>query len=61
MKGNLYIHGDTIGGGSLGRAILRHLRNGYRVVMDEPAAYSIRNDLDEVRSMGIEVGERPGS
>ena len=27
--------------------------------MEESAAYSIRNDLDEVRSMGIEVGEKP--
>jgi uncharacterized protein (DUF1786 family) len=29
------------------------------VVMAESAAYSVRNDLDEVRSMGIEVGRRP--
>jgi uncharacterized protein (DUF1786 family) len=27
--------------------------------MEESAAYSIRNDLDEVRSMGIEVGKKP--
>ncbi len=59
VEGNLYIHGDTIGGGSIGRAIQNHLKKGYRVVMEEPAAYSIRNDLDEVRSMGIEVGDRP--
>ncbi len=61
IKGDVYIHGDTIGGGSIGRAILRHLENGYRVVMEESAAYSIRNDLDEVRSMGIEVGRKPES
>ena len=59
IEGHVYIHGDTIGGGSLGRAILRHLQKGYRVVMEESAAYSIRNDLDEVRSMGIEVGKKP--
>jgi uncharacterized protein (DUF1786 family) len=59
IEGHVYIHGDTIGGGSLGRAILRHLQKGYRVVMEEPAAYSIRNDLDEVKSMGIEVGKKP--
>ncbi len=59
MEGHVYIRGDTIGGGSLGRAILRHLQKGYRVVMEESAAYSIRNDLDEVKSMGIEVGTRP--
>ena len=61
MGGNVYIHGDTIGGGVLARAISNHLRKGYRVAMEESAAYSIRNDLDEVRSMGIEVGLKPGS
>jgi uncharacterized protein (DUF1786 family) len=61
IEGNLYIYGDTIGGGSLGRAIDNHLKKGYRVVMDESSAYSIRNNLDEVRSMGIEVGGKPSS
>ena len=59
IEDHVYIHGDTIGGGDLGRAILRHIQKGYRVVMDESAAYSIRNDLDEVRSMGIEIGKKP--
>ncbi len=61
IKGNVYIHGDTIGGGSLIRVILHHIQKGYRVVMEESAAYSIRNDLDEVKSMGIEVGRKPES
>jgi uncharacterized protein (DUF1786 family) len=61
FESNVYIHGDTIGGGALARAILHRLQKGYRVVMEESAAYSIRNDLDEVRSMGIEVGEKPAS
>lgn len=59
IKSHVYMHGDTVGGGSLGRTILRHIQKGYRVVMEESAAYSIRNDLDEVRSMGIEVGKKP--
>lgn len=60
-EGDLYVYGDTIGGGSLARAISNHLKKGYRVSMEESAAYSIRNDLDEVRSMGIEVGGKPSS
>ncbi len=59
IENHVYIHGDTIGGGALGRVIQRHIQKGYRVVMEESAAYSIRNDLDEVRSMGIEVGKKP--
>jgi uncharacterized protein (DUF1786 family) len=61
IEGDVYIYGDAIGGGSLTQAILRHIKKGYRVLMDESSAYSIRNDLDEVKSMGIEVGGRPGS
>ena len=61
IEGDLYIYGDTIGGGSLSEAILQHMRKGYHVIMEESAAYSIRNDLDEVRSMGIMVGGKPES
>jgi uncharacterized protein (DUF1786 family) len=61
IEGDVYLSGDAIGGGSLIRAILSHLQKGYRVVMEESAAYSIRNDLDEVKSMGIEVGKNPGT
>jgi uncharacterized protein (DUF1786 family) len=61
IRGNVYVHGGTIGGGSLIRAILHRIQKGYRVVMEESAAYSIRNDLDEVKSMGIEVGRKPVS
>jgi uncharacterized protein (DUF1786 family) len=61
IEGDLYVYGDTIGGGSITRAILSHLKKGYRVVMDETSAYSIRNDLEEVRAMGIEVGTKPES
>ena len=60
IESHVYIYGDVIGGGSLTQGILRHHKKGYRVLMDESAAYSIRNDLDEVKAMGIEVGDRPG-
>ena len=61
LRGDVYIYGDTMGGGPLKMAILQRLQAGNRVVMEESAAYSVRNDLDEVRSLGIEVGERPAS
>jgi uncharacterized protein (DUF1786 family) len=61
LESDVYIHGDTIGGGALSQAIARHIQKGFRVVMEEGAAYSIRNDLKEVRSVGIEIGERPES
>ena len=59
LRGDVYIYGDTMGGGPLKMAILQRLQAGNRVVMEESAAYSVRNDLDEVRALGIEVGGRP--
>ncbi|MBS7623208.1 pyruvate formate lyase-activating protein [Candidatus Bathyarchaeota archaeon] len=52
---DLFIKGDTIGGGEFAKALKRHLERGFRVFMTEAAAYSIRNRLDEVRNMGFQV------
>jgi uncharacterized protein (DUF1786 family) len=52
---NLFITGDTIGGGKMTSAISNHLKNGLEVYMHEKAAYSIRNDIDEVKSHGIKI------
>jgi len=58
---DLFIKGDIIGGGAFSFALKEHLKNGLRVVMTENAAYTVRNDLDEVKQLGIEVveGENP--
>jgi uncharacterized protein (DUF1786 family) len=52
---NLFIKGDIIGGGAFSLALSEHLKKGLRVIMTENAAYTIRNDLDEVKQLGIEV------
>jgi len=52
---DLFIKGDIIGGGAFSYALREHVEKGLRVIMTENAAYAIRNDLDEVRELGIEV------
>ncbi|MFQ6064074.1 MAG: DUF1786 domain-containing protein [Candidatus Bathyarchaeia archaeon] len=52
---DLFICGDIIGGGAFAFALRDHVKRGLRVVMTENAAYTVRNDLDEVRELGIEV------
>lgn len=52
---DLFILGDTIGGGEFSSALKKHVAAGLKVIMTEKAAYSVRNDLDEVRQRGIEV------
>jgi uncharacterized protein (DUF1786 family) len=52
---DIFLSGETMGGGPVTRAIKRHLDKGYRVVMTKSAARTVRDDLDEVRSAGIEI------
>jgi len=52
---DLFIRGDIIGGGAFAFALRNHIEKGLRVVMTENAAYTIRNNLDEVRQLGIEI------
>jgi uncharacterized protein (DUF1786 family) len=54
-KGNdIAIRGFTIGGGQLTSAIKNHTHKN-NVYMTPIAAYSLRNDLDEVREMGVKI------
>lgn len=52
---NLNVKGDIIGGGAFASALKSHVERGLRVVMTENVAYTVRNDLDEVRELGIEI------
>jgi uncharacterized protein (DUF1786 family) len=57
--GDLYMYGSTIGGGMLTGAIKKHLKKGHAVYMEPEAAASIRDNLDRVRSLGIQIGRPP--
>ena len=61
---DLFVKGDIIGGGAFSAAVIDHVENELRVVMTENAAYTVRNRLDEVRELGIEIvaegGKPPG-
>lgn len=54
---DLCIHGITMGGGPLAHAIEQHLLKGYKVRMTLPAAKSIRDDLNQVKEMGVQIVE----
>jgi uncharacterized protein (DUF1786 family) len=60
LSGDLFIHGDTIGGGRIGSVLRKRIEGGGRVAMTAGVARTIRDDLDQVREMGVEVvDERP--
>jgi len=57
---DLFIKGDTIGGGALSHALKQHIEAGHRVCMTENAAYTVRNNLDQVKEIGIEIVQDSG-
>ncbi len=54
-KCDLFIKGDTIGGGPLSYNLKKHIESNLKVYMTENAAYTIRNNLDQVKRIGIEI------
>ncbi|PVX25079.1 MAG: hypothetical protein CW716_08740 [Candidatus Bathyarchaeum sp.] len=52
---NLFVKGDTIGGGPFSHALRKHVEAGFRVCMTENAAYTVRNNLEQVKEKGIEI------
>jgi uncharacterized protein (DUF1786 family) len=52
---DIFVKGSIIGGGAFTSALRRHLEHGLRVLMSEYAAYTVRNILDQVKDLGIEI------
>ena len=52
---DLFLYGRQVGGGRLSKIIRQHLEKGYEVYMTEEVAYTIRNNLEDVISLGIKI------
>ena len=55
LRRDILIKGDIIGGGVFTSSLKKHMKAGHRVIMLEHAAYTVRNNLDDVRTLGIEI------
>jgi uncharacterized protein (DUF1786 family) len=51
----IFVKGDTIGGGAFSGALKKHIEAGLRVYMTETAAFTVRNCLDQVKALGIKI------
>ena len=54
-RSNLFVKGETIGGGSFSEALKNHLYEGLKVILTKNVAYSIRNKLEEVENQGFQI------
>ena len=57
---DLFVTGDVIGGGPFSHALKKHIEAGFKVFMTENTAYTIRNNLDQVKDLGIEIVSKSG-
>jgi len=57
LRSNLFIKGETIGGGTFSEALKSHLNEGLKVILTKNVAYSIRNKLEEVETQGFQIIE----
>jgi len=51
----IFLTGRIMGGGPMVSALKRHLKEGLKVYSTPQAAKTIRDDLDSVRKMGVEI------
>ena len=57
IENNIYFDGQIMGGGKLKNTILEHMEKGYEVVMEANCAKTIRDDLNQVKSYGINIAD----
>lgn len=57
IENDIYFKGEIMGGGKIKRSILEHMDKGYNVVMESTCARTIRDDLNQVKDIGIEIAD----
>lgn len=57
-KNDIYFNGEIMGGGKLKKRILEHINKGYKCIMEPHCAKTIRDDINQVRSYGIEIADK---
>ena len=56
-ENDIYFDGEIMGGGKIKNTILEHMQKGYNVVMEPTCAKTIRDDIEQVKSFGIEIAD----
>ena len=57
IENNIYFNGVIMGGGKIKNQAVKHIKNGYKVAAEKLAAKTIRDNLEQVSSYGIEIVE----
>ena len=57
IENDIYFTGEIMGGGKIKKTILEHMEKGYEVVMEPVCARTIRDNLEQVKAIGIEIAD----
>ncbi|WP_405315683.1 DUF1786 domain-containing protein [Methanobrevibacter sp.] len=57
IENDLYFTGEIMGGGKIKKSLLEHMKKGYKVVMEPTCAKTIRDNIEQVKSLGIEIAD----
>ncbi|WP_405265795.1 DUF1786 domain-containing protein [Methanobrevibacter sp.] len=57
IDNDLYFTGEIMGGGKIKKSLLEHMEKGYNVVMEPTCAKTIRDNIEQVKSLGIEIAD----
>lgn len=57
IDNDIYFTGEIMGGGKIKKSILEHFEKGYKVVMEPTCAKTIRDNLEQVKAIGIEIAD----
>ena len=57
IENDIYFNGEIMGGGKIKNTLLEHMEKGYDVVMEENCAKTIRDNLEQVKSFGINIAD----
>ena len=57
IENDIYFDGEIMGGGKIKRSIQEHMEKGYKVVMEPTCAKTIRDNLEQVKAIGIEIAD----
>jgi uncharacterized protein (DUF1786 family) len=57
IENDIYFTGEIMGGGKIKKSILEHMEKGYKVVMEPTCAKTIRDNIDQVKAIGIEIAD----
>lgn len=58
IENDIYFKGEIMGGGKIKNSIIEHMKKGYKVVMEATCAKTIRDNLDQVKAIGIEIADK---